>query len=172
MPTSRKSKAATARRPKPAPKSKALPKSKATRKAKPAPATKTRAKAKPAPKIDPADIATFEQLLQQAPSGKRYELRLFITGTTPRSAQAIANIRSLCEEHLSGRYDLEVVDIYQQPGAASAEQIIAAPTLLKKFPLPSRRLVGDLSDRNKVLIGLNLAATDAKAPAGTQWIKV
>ena len=75
---------------------------------------------------------------------------------TPRSTQAIATIKAICEEHLPGRYDLEVIDIYQQPTLAQGEQIIAVPTLIKKLPLPLRRLIGDLSDEDRVLLGLDL----------------
>jgi circadian clock protein KaiB len=85
-----------------------------------------------------------------------YVLRLFITGTTPRSARAIQNIRKICEEHLAGRYDLEVIDIYQHPEHARAEQIIVTPTLVKKLPLPLRRLIGDLSDTDRVMVGLDI----------------
>ena len=75
---------------------------------------------------------------------------------TPRSARAIANIKEICEEHLKGRYALEVIDIYQRPVLTRGDQIVAVPTLLKKLPLPLRRLIGDLSDRERVLIGLDL----------------
>ena len=85
-----------------------------------------------------------------------YLLRLYVTGSTPRSARSIFNIRKLCEERLLGHYKLEVVDIYQQPEMAREEQIIAAPTLIKKLPLPLRKLVGDLSDHERVLVGLDL----------------
>lgn len=87
---------------------------------------------------------------------EKYLLRLYVTGATPRSALAIANIRRICEELLHGCYDLEVIDIYQQPVLARDEQIIAAPTLVKKLPEPLRRLVGDLSSRERVLLGLDL----------------
>ena len=90
------------------------------------------------------------------PSPPNYVLRLYVTGATPRSTRAIANIREICEEHLKGRYSLEVVDIYQQAALAADEQIIAAPTLIRKLPLPLRRLVGDLSDHERVLLGLDL----------------
>ncbi len=83
-------------------------------------------------------------------------LRLYVTGRTIRSEEAIRNIRKICEEELHGRYDLEVVDIYQQPDLARTDQIIAAPTLIRKLPLPLRKLVGDLSDRNKVVAGLEI----------------
>jgi circadian clock protein KaiB len=115
----------------------------------------------------------FEAMLQGTVRGERYVLRLFITGTTPRSALAITNIRALCEEYLAGRYDLEVVDIYQQPAAAAREQIIAAPTLVKKLPMPLKRLVGDLTDRARVIVGLNLADGIASPKRGkTKWASV
>lgn len=87
---------------------------------------------------------------------KTYLLRLYVTGSTSRSARSIFNIRKLCEERLLGHYKLEVIDIYQQPEIAREEQIIAAPTLIKKLPLPLRKLVGDLSDHDRVLVGLDL----------------
>jgi circadian clock protein KaiB len=87
---------------------------------------------------------------------QRYVLRLYVTGMTARSARAINNIRAICEEHLRGRYDLEVVDVYQQPVLARGEQIVAAPTLVKQLPLPLRRIIGDMSDKDRVLLGLDL----------------
>jgi circadian clock protein KaiB len=90
------------------------------------------------------------------PSAERYVLRLYVTGMTPRSTRAVENVRTICEEHLHGRYDLEVIDIYQQPTLAKGEQIIAAPTLVKKLPLPLRRVIGDLSNTDRVLLGLDL----------------
>lgn len=89
-------------------------------------------------------------------SGERYQLRLFVTGSTPRSARAIANMRKICEENLSGRYDLEVVDVYEHPDATRELQVIATPTLVKILPEPLRRIIGDLSNKEKVLAGLNL----------------
>ncbi len=87
---------------------------------------------------------------------RRYVLRLYVTGTTPASRRAILHVREICEEHLKGRYDLEVVDIYQLPSLARDEQIIAAPTLVKALPLPLRRLIGDLSNTDRVLFGMDL----------------
>lgn len=75
---------------------------------------------------------------------------------TARSARAIENVRVICDEHLDGRYDLEVVDIYQQPAFTKSEQIIAVPTLIKSLPLPLRRIIGDMSNRDRVLLGLDL----------------
>ena len=90
-------------------------------------------------------------------SGKdKYILRLYITGTTSRSILAITNLKKICEEYLEGRYELEVIDLYQMPRLAKDEQIIAAPTLIKKLPLPFRRIIGDMSNKEKVLIGLDL----------------
>lgn len=100
-------------------------------------------------------IEEFEQALQEACSEK-YILCLYITGITPKSTRAIQNIRKICEENLKGRYELEVIDIYQQPLLAKVEQIIAIPTLIKKLPLPLRKLVGDMSDTERILFGLDL----------------
>jgi circadian clock protein KaiB len=97
----------------------------------------------------------FEQSLQKT-GNEKYVLRLYITGITPKSTQAIQNVRKICEENLKGRYELEVIDIYQQPVLAKDEQIIAAPTLIKKLPLPLRRLIGDMSDKERILVGLDL----------------
>ena len=97
----------------------------------------------------------FEQLIEERAS-QRYVLRLYVTGMTPRSLEALRTIKELCEEHLQGRYDLEVVDIYQHPRLAKDEQIVAVPTLVKQLPAPLRRLIGNLSDRERVLFGLDL----------------
>ena len=86
----------------------------------------------------------------------RYTLRLYVTGTTPQSVRAIANVKKICEEYLKGRYELDVVDLYQQPQLAQGEQIIAAPTLIKRLPLPLRRIIGDMSKSERVLVGLDL----------------
>jgi circadian clock protein KaiB len=91
-----------------------------------------------------------------AVNNEKYLLRLYVTGSTPHSIRAIQNIKKICEEHLKGRYDLEVVDLYKNPGLAKGEQIIAAPTLIKKLPLPLRHIIGDLSSTERVLIGLDL----------------
>jgi circadian clock protein KaiB len=87
---------------------------------------------------------------------QKYCLRLFVTGQTPRSVKSVENLRRLCEKYLKGRYELEVIDIYQQPAMASENQIIAAPTLIKRLPLPLRRLVGDFSNHDRVVLGLDL----------------
>jgi circadian clock protein KaiB len=90
------------------------------------------------------------------PGKDKYMLRLYITGSTIRSALALTNLKKICEEYLEGRYELEVMDLYQHPALAKDEQIIAAPTLIKKSPLPFRRIIGDMSNKEKVLTGLDL----------------
>jgi circadian clock protein KaiB len=100
--------------------------------------------------------AAFIAALAAAPSGAAYQLRLFVTGNTPRSARAIQNIRAICDENLKGRYELEVIDIYQHPEHIQLEQIVVTPTLVKKFPLPFRKMIGDLSDKAKVMAGLDI----------------
>jgi len=85
-----------------------------------------------------------------------YLLKLYVTGMTPQSILAIENLKKISEEHLNGRYNLEVVDLYKNPALAAGEQIIAAPTLIKKLPLPLRRVIGDMSNTDRVLVGLDL----------------
>ena len=94
------------------------------------------------------------------PKNKEYVLRLYIAGTNSKSMHAVANIKQICESSLRNRYDLEVIDIYQQPVLAKGEQIIAAPTLVKKLPLPLRRFIGDMSDSERILVGLDLRPRD------------
>jgi circadian clock protein KaiB len=93
----------------------------------------------------------------------KYTLRLYIAGQTPRSLASVHNLRHLCEEYLAGRFELDVIDIYQQPKMASEAQIIAAPTLIKQLPLPLRRLVGDLSNQKRVLVALDLKLSEHAA---------
>jgi circadian clock protein KaiB len=107
---------------------------------------------------DPGDENTtseFDKALSRV-SDDRYVLRLYLTGSTSRSHRALEAIKTLCERYLKGRYELEVVDLYQQPERADAAQIFALPTLVKELPLPVRRLVGDLTSPDRVLIALNL----------------
>ena len=87
---------------------------------------------------------------------KEYILRLYVAGTTSRSIRAVASIKEICENSLKNRYDLEVIDIYQQPVLVKGEQIIAAPTLVKKLPPPLRKFIGDMSDTERILVGLDL----------------
>ena len=86
----------------------------------------------------------------------KYVLRLYVTGTTGKSVHAIQNVRRICEEHLQGEYDLEVIDLYKNLPLAKGDQIIAAPTLVKKLPAPLRQLIGDMSDEQRVLVGLDV----------------
>jgi len=102
--------------------------------------------------------ARFEQALRDLDE-RRYVMRLYVVGATAASQRAIANLREICERELQGRYELEVIDIYQQPSLAEGDQIIAAPTLIKQLPPPMRQLVGDMSDRDHVLLGLDLRPT-------------
>ncbi len=106
--------------------------------------------------------STKEQLQEMLgrPARETYVLRLYVTGMTPRSQKAIANIKKICEEHLAGRYELQIIDVYQQPVLAKGEQIVAAPTLIKKLPLPLRRFIGDMADTEKILLGLDLRAKE------------
>lgn len=108
--------------------------------------------------MDEDRIIDAEKLEEAArKSGEtKYVLRLYIAGMTPKYNRAIENIRKICEDELKGRYELEIIDIYQQPELAADEQIIAAPTLIKKLPLPLRKVIGDLSDKERVVVGLDL----------------
>ncbi|NNM68850.1 MAG: thiol-disulfide isomerase [Gallionella sp.] len=99
--------------------------------------------------------SAFEQAPLGAPE-KHYTLKLYVAGSSPQSVRAIANVKKICEEYLHGRYELQVIDLYQQPQLAQGEQIIAAPTLIKKLPLPLRRIIGDMSSAERVLVGLDL----------------
>lgn len=108
------------------------------------------------PTRDPSLLATSETAAKL--KSEIHQLRLFVSGMTPRSTDAIARIKAICEEHLVGCYELEVIDIYQHPAVARDEQIVATPTLIKRLPPPPRRLVGDLSDTTRVLLGLDIRA--------------
>jgi circadian clock protein KaiB len=90
------------------------------------------------------------------PRARKYVLRLYVNNSTPKSEIAVVNIKRVCEEHLQGRYDLEVIDISRNPMLARHAQIVAVPTLIKRLPSPLQRLVGDMSDLHKVLLGLDL----------------
>ena len=107
----------------------------------------------------------FDKALEGAANRVRYVLRLYVTGATDRSLRAIANLREFCERYLKGRYDLRVVDIYQQPSLAHAQQILAAPTLVKREPLPPKRMVGDFSDQNRLGASLGLKPGETEGGA-------
>jgi circadian clock protein KaiB len=100
----------------------------------------------------------------------KYVLRLYVAGLTPRSVTSIGSIRQICDEYLKDRCDLEIVDISREPEKAKEEQIIAAPTLIKKLPLPLRRFIGTMVDRKKIIVGLDLREHEEKEP-GTGGIK-
>jgi len=97
----------------------------------------------------------FEKGLRKAKK-ERLVLRLYVTGMTERSKRAIQNIKKICEDHLNGRYDLEVIDIYRDPNLARGDQIVATPTLIKKLPAPIRRFIGEMSETERILLGLDL----------------
>lgn len=112
-------------------------------------------KSSPAGKRKPGLAGEMKQPASHSRQAK-YVLRLYISGSTSKSARAVENIKRVCEQHLKNRYDLEVIDIYQQAHLARDEQIVAVPTLIKRLPLPLRRLIGDMSNLEKVLFGLDL----------------
>lgn len=128
---------------------------------------RARTSARPPRRPNRNDVrAEYEKRLAAHPDARLYVLRLYVTGSTPRSSAAVATIRSICDQYLSGNYDLEVVDIYQQPAAAVGAQIVAAPTLIKYRPAPLRRMVGTLADRERVLAGLGLPPGAGRSAAG------
>jgi circadian clock protein KaiB len=90
---------------------------------------------------------------------REYDLRLYVAGATPKSAVALRNLQDLCEEHLAGRYHIEIVDLMKNPQLAQSDQILAVPTLVRKQPMPIRKIVGNLSNTDRVLAGLDLRAT-------------
>jgi circadian clock protein KaiB len=109
--------------------------------------------------VKKSKVQTDKEKIEKALEGKddrHYELRLYVAGMTPKSTLAVTNIKKICEEYLKGRYSLEVIDLYKRPTLADGEQIIAAPTLLKKLPLPLRRFIGDMSNTEKIIVGLDL----------------
>lgn len=103
----------------------------------------------------------FEENIKKS-QNENYLLRLYVSGSTPKSVSAIQNIKKICEEYLQGRYELEVIDLYKTPNLAQGEQIIAAPTLVKRLPEPLKRIIGDLSNTERVLVGLDLRKTANK----------
>jgi circadian clock protein KaiB len=89
-------------------------------------------------------------------TGEMWEFKLYVAGQTPRSITAIANLKSLCEEYMAGRYQIEIIDLFERPELARSDQIVAIPTLVRKLPHPIRRIIGDLSNTQRVLVGLQL----------------
>lgn len=98
----------------------------------------------------------FETWAGESPEAATYILRLYVAGLSPKSKRAIQNIKKICETHLKGRYELQVIDLYQNPTLAKGEQIVAVPTLVKKLPHPLRKIIGDMSDQEKLLVGLDI----------------
>jgi circadian clock protein KaiB len=98
------------------------------------------------------------------PTAHTYLLKLYVTGSSARTRQAIENLQRICEQELSGRYKLDIVDVLEHPQAAEDDRILATPTLIKQLPPPLRRVIGDLSDREKVLLGLELRSLDSSTP--------
>jgi circadian clock protein KaiB len=114
------------------------------------------ARRKPAKRAKPVDSAAdFERALESR-DDRQYLLTLYITGATPKSLRAIRSVKEICEKHLHGHYKLEVVDIYQQPEKAKSQDIVAAPTLIKQLPQPLRKLIGDMANTDRILMGLDL----------------
>jgi circadian clock protein KaiB len=94
-----------------------------------------------------------------SPSGKLWQLRLYVAGQTPKSLTALSNLKKICENHLGGRYRIEVIDLVERPELSKGDQILATPTLVRKLPVPVRKIIGDLSDTERVLVGLDLRAS-------------
>jgi len=101
-------------------------------------------------------MAKSKQDVKPRSSKKAWELRLYVAGQTPKSLAAFANLKKICEEHLAGQYEIEVIDLIKEPQLASGDQILAIPTLVRKLPSPIRKIIGDLSNTERVLVGLNL----------------
>jgi circadian clock protein KaiB len=116
---------------------------------------KTRSSGKRGPRKTDSTRA-FEKAAAES-SRAKYRLKLYVTGSTPRSVTAIENIKRICEERLKGRYKLEIVDLYKNPEEAVRDHLVVAPTLVKRLPLPLRTFIGDLSQTEKILVGLDLA---------------
>jgi len=100
------------------------------------------------------------KLVSVRPKDKLWQLRLYVAGQTPKSLEAFSNLKTICETHLNGRYRIEVIDLLENPHLSKGDQILAIPTLVRKLPQPVRKIIGDLSDANRVLIGLDLRAAD------------
>ena len=104
----------------------------------------------------PSATESMEKALAKQQGTEKYVLKLYITGMTPRSQEALRNIKKIMRDNFGDNYELEVIDIYQQPTLAKDDQIIAVPTLIKKLPAPLRRLIGDLSQEDRIILGLDL----------------
>jgi circadian clock protein KaiB len=107
-------------------------------------------------KIASNDKGVAIALSSEAPEDSRWELRLYVAGQTPKSLTAFANLKKLCEEHLAGRYRIEIIDLLEHPQLAAGDQIVAIPTLVRQLPVPLKKIIGDLSNTERVLVGLDL----------------
>jgi len=112
---------------------------------------KSRASAKPAKTARPAKAKA---------KATQYDLRLYVAGQTPRSMQAVSNLKRICEEHLAGQYRIQIIDLLEKPQLAAGDQILAIPTLVRAIPKPARKIIGDLSNIDRVLVGLDLRLVD------------
>jgi circadian clock protein KaiB len=101
-------------------------------------------------------MSALDSLLDVPAGGDVWRLRLYVAGQSPKSLRAMSNLKTLCEEHLPGRYEIEIIDLVEQPALASSDDIIAIPTLVRRLPMPLRKVIGDLSNTERVLIGLQL----------------
>ncbi len=110
-----------------------------------------------APPTSPGTRRRGENRKRRAPaSGELWELRLYVAGQTPKSLEAFSNLKRICEEHMSGKYTIEIIDLFKNPQLAKGDQILAVPTLVRKLPEPVRKIIGDLSNTERVLVGLDL----------------
>jgi circadian clock protein KaiB len=123
------------------------------------PKTKSTAKRGPAARSAPKTVA-----VRRAPKAEAWNLRLYVAGQTPKSLTAFSNLKRLCEEHLAGRYQIDVIDLMKEPQRAQGDQILAIPTLVRKLPAPMRRVIGDLSNLDRVMVGIDLKPLEQKAP--------
>jgi circadian clock protein KaiB len=105
---------------------------------------------------DAFDEALSREFTEEAVDDGHYNLRLYVAGKTPKSISALSNLQKICEEHLAGRYRIEVVDLLENPQLAAGDQILAVPTLVRRLPPPLKRIIGNLSDSERVLVGLDL----------------
>lgn len=101
-------------------------------------------------------MSDTEQANAELPEAKQWELRLYVAGTTPKSIKALSNLKQICEEHLAGQYHIEVIDLMEHPHLARQDQIVAIPTLVRKLPEPVRKIIGDLANQERVLVGLEV----------------
>ncbi|HEX3770248.1 MAG TPA: circadian clock KaiB family protein [Polyangiaceae bacterium] len=117
------------------------------------------------PGSKPVAKAAATTAAKRAQPSERYELRLYVAGQTAKSLQAFANLKAICEEHLQGRYRIEVIDLLKNPTLARGDQILAVPTLVRKLPPPVKKIIGDFTNTERVLVGLNLVPVPSLGPS-------